>query len=199
MASEGLDPTTNTNLALLGLDPEYGDYPTNNEDLERPDRGVHHSPSLHLPAPPYYNQPDPHAYHAPAPHTAYHAPAPSYNQNPSHNCSVEDEVLTAEICTPTYTTSCGPVSVKGTKLGEREQCVDIRRTVCTTGVENTDVEVCVVEYEPRVHQVDAVTVQVKFSKECNKQMVTVCQPQPAYSAGSYHTVQHCKEVCAHTK
>ena len=36
------------------------------------------------------------------------------------------QVLTAEICTPTYTTSCGPVSVKGTKLGEREQCVQIR-------------------------------------------------------------------------
>ena len=36
------------------------------------------------------------------------------------------QVLTAEICTPTYTTSCGPVSVKGTKLGEREQCVEIR-------------------------------------------------------------------------
>ena len=39
------------------------------------------------------------------------------------------QVLTAEICTPTYTTSCGPVSVKGTKLGEREQCVQIRSGV----------------------------------------------------------------------
>ena len=73
-----------------------------------------------------------------------------------------------------------------------------RRTVCTTGVEEQEVEVCVVEYEPRVHQVQAQTVQVKFSKQCDKQMVTVCQPQPAYSAGSYHTVQHCKEVIIFT-
>ena len=43
-------------------------------------------------------------------------------------------------------------------------------------------------------QVEAVSTQVKFSKECDKQMVTVCQPQPAYSAGAYTTVQHCKEV-----
>ena len=84
------------------------------------------------------------------------------------------KVLTAEICSPSYTTSCGPVSVKGTKLGEREQCVEIRsggllwrglltllscysRTVCVTGVENQEVEVCIVEYEPRVHQVMSVT------------------------------------------
>ncbi len=45
-----------------------------------------------------------------------------------------------------------------------------------------------------VTQVEAVSTQVKFSKECDKQMVTVCQPQPAYSAGAYTTVQHCKEV-----
>ena len=31
------------------------------------------------------------------------------------------------------------------------------RTVCVTGVENQEVEVCVVEYEPRVHQVMSVT------------------------------------------
>ena len=43
-------------------------------------------------------------------------------------------------------------------------------------------------------QVEAVSTQVKFTKECDKQMVTVCQPQPAYSAGAYTTVQHCKEV-----
>ena len=42
-------------------------------------------------------------------------------------------------------------------------------------------------------QVEAVSTQVKFSKECDKQMVTVCQPQPSYGP-SYHTVQHCKEV-----
>ena len=48
-------------------------------------------------------------------------------------------------------------------------------------------------------QVEAVSTQVKFSKECDKQMVTVCQPQPAYSAGAYTTVQHCKEVRVTTR
>ena len=31
------------------------------------------------------------------------------------------------------------------------------RTVCVTGVENQEVEVCIVEYEPRVHQVTSGT------------------------------------------
>ena len=34
---------------------------------------------------------------------------------------------------------------------------------------------------------------MKFEKQCEKQMVTVCQPQPSYGP-SYHSVQHCKEV-----
>ena len=159
----------------LGLD-------LSDEYHERPDRGVHH----HLPYSSHPNQYP--GYHPPAP------PPPRYNHHPSHNCSVEDELLTAEICTPTYTTSCGPVSVRGTKLAEREECVDITRTVCTTEDTRQEVEICLVEYQPAVKQAEAITVEVKFSKVCDKQMVTVCQPQPAYSAGTYHTVQHCKEV-----
>ena len=81
-------------------------------------------------------------------------------------------------------------------MGLKFLFLELSRTVCVTGVENQEVEVCIVEYEPRVHQVEALTTQVKFSRECDKQMVTVCQPQPAYSAGAYTTVQHCKEVRA---
>ena len=33
-----------------------------------------------------------------------------------------------------------------------------RRTVCLTGVEEQEVEICAVEYEPRVHQVMAMTM-----------------------------------------
>ena len=148
---------------------------------ERPDRAVQHH---HLPYTPPPSQYQP----------AYHPPAPRYSHHPSHNCSVEDELLTAEICTPTYTTSCGPVSVRGTKLAEREECLDITRTVCTAATAQQEVQICLVEYQPAVKQAEAITVEVKFAKECDKQMVTVCQPQPAYSAGTYHTVQHCKEV-----
>ena len=156
-------------------------------EYERPERASVHHPSL-PPYPPHHT-PQYSGYHAPPP-----PPPPLYSHRPSHNCSVEDELLTAEICTPTYTTSCGPVTVRGTKLAEREECVDITRTVCTTDTSSQEVQICLVEYQPAVKQAEAITVEVKFAKECDKQMVTVCQPQPAYSAGSYHTVQHCKEV-----
>ena len=71
------------------------------------------------------------------------------------------QVLTAEICTPTYAPACGPMPVKGTRcpswswcwcwdtswsrswpwswapvvirLGEREECRQVTRTVCTQG------------------------------------------------------------------
>ena len=57
-----------------------------------------------------------------------------------------------------------------------------------------------VEYEDKKQDVTATTVEVKFAKACEKQMVTVCQPQPQPSYGSppspysCHTVKHCKEV-----
>lgn len=43
----------------------------------------------------------------------------------------KDEILQAEICTPSYTSSCGPFKVRGTQLGEQEKCVTVSRTVCT--------------------------------------------------------------------
>merc|ERR1711970_1337940 len=63
----------------------------------------HHNPAPTYqeptPAPtpaPVYHAPTPApTYHEPAP--AYHAPAPTYH---APECSVEDEVLSAEVCTP---------------------------------------------------------------------------------------------------
>ena len=60
--------------------------------------------------------------------------------------------------------------------------------------EEVTVDVCTITYSPAPVQAEATLVEVTFKKECSKQMVTVCQPQPAYSAGAYTTVQHCKEV-----
>ena len=54
-------------------------------------------------------------------------------------------------------------------------------------------EVCLVEYKDKKQEVTATTIEVKFGKECEKQMVTMCQPQPS-SPYSRHTVQHCQEV-----
>jgi len=170
---------------------------------------IHVSPhSVHHPLP---TQPSGYPYHPSQPSypdiigPAYRPPPPLhaepiYGHHPSHNCTVEDEVLQAEICTPTYAPSCGPFKVKGTKLGEKEKCVNVSRTVCTQSEETQSVEVCLVEYEDKKQEVTATTVEVKFAKACEKQMVTVCQPQPQPSYGSppspysYHTVQHCKEV-----
>merc|ERR1739848_885609 len=56
-------------------------------------------PAYHAPEPAYH-APEP-AYHAPAP--AYHAPAPTYH---APECSVEDEVLAAEVCPPTLAKKC---------------------------------------------------------------------------------------------
>ena len=60
--------------------------------------------------------------------------------------------------------------------------------------ETQSVEVCLIEYQDKKQLVTATTVEVKFTKACEKQMVTVCQPQPSYGSPTYHTVQHCKEV-----
>ena len=59
-------------------------------------------------------------------------------------------------------------------------------------------EVCLIEYQDRKQTVTTTTVEVKFSKECEKQMVTFCQPQPGYGSKLHHTVQHCKEVVQET-
>jgi len=134
------------------------------------------------------------AYHPSPPHHT----EPVYGHHPSHNCTVEDEILQAEICTPTYTSSCGPYKVRGTQLGEQEKCVTVSRTVCTQAQETQAVEVCLIEFQDRKQSVTATTVEVKFAKACEKQMVTVCQPQPSYGSPtapySYHSIQHCKEV-----
>jgi len=142
------------------------------------------SPAPHYPAPQGYGAPP----YIEVEETQHH-----YGHHPSHNCTVLDEVLTAEICTPTYAPACGPMPVKGTRLGEREECRQVTRTVCTQGQVVEQAEICLIEYIEEKQAVAATTVEVKFEKQCEKQMVTVCQPQPSYGP-SYHSVQHCKEV-----
>ena len=47
-----------------------------------------------------------------------------------------------------------------------------------------EVDVCSITYDRREQTATAKTVEVDFKKECNTQMVTVCEPKPAYH--SYH-------------
>ena len=44
-------------------------------------------------------------------------------------------------------------------------------------------DVCSITYDRKEQTATAKTVEVDFKKECNTQMVTVCEPKPAYG---YH-------------
>merc|ERR1739848_702507 len=100
------------------------------------------APTYHEPAP-TYQEPEP-AYHAPAP--AYHAPAPTYH---APECSVEDEVLAAEVCTPTLAKKCTKEYLAKLAIVKKEQCVSVSRTVCTESYVKVDNEICTYSYSPK--------------------------------------------------
>merc|ERR1719483_1863919 len=83
-----------------------------------------------------------------------------------------------------------------------EQCYTVTRTVCTESIEEIDNEVCTYSYQPKSEETPAKTVEVSFSKECETQMVTVCQPaQYGYGHGGGHGGyghNYCKEVAQET-
>merc|ERR1712029_1316606 len=70
-------------------------------------------------------------------------------------------------------------------------------TVCTESTQVIDNEICVYEYAQKTEETNAKTVEVSFNKQCDTQMVTVCQPTPGYG---YHSYGHnyCKEVAQET-
>jgi len=176
---------------------------------------------------PVYSQPAANTYSNPAPAApapvvqTYSNPAPvrqSYNSNPApsypssnsysassydqptHNCTIQDEKVVAEVCTPSFVPKCAPVTLKGTKVANKPKCLKISRTVCSQTTEETTVTLCAIKYEPKPDKAEATTIEIGFDKQCDKQMVNVCQPQYSqdsygYSKGSY---QHCKEIAQET-
>jgi len=157
------------------------------------------APTYPAPAPSY---PAPAPSYAPAPQPSYHKAEPVYkpepSYGPSHNCSVQDEVVHAEVCTPGLNVECGPVTLKGTKIGSRQKCVDITRTVCSEGVEEGMVEICQIKYETKPAKADATVPEVSFERMCDKQMVTVCKPQTHGYGYNKATYQHCEEIAQET-
>merc|ERR1711881_675536 len=121
--------------------------------------------------------------------TAYHAP--------KHNCSIVDVVEPAEVCTPTFETVCEKIEVPVKRIIDMEQCYPVTRTVCTESVDVIDNEICVYSYSQKTESTTAKTVTVPYTRECDTQMVTVCQPTPGYG---YHAYGHnyCKEVAQET-
>jgi len=175
-------------LALLCLVPLVVCGPAN---------PYHPAPAYHQPAYPAHPAP---AYHQPAP---YH-PQPAYHgyEHPKHNCSVQDVVEAAEVCTPTLVTECNPVELSRKNVIDKEQCYIVTRTVCTESIEEIDNEVCTYSYQPKTEATNAKTVEVSFEKQCETQMVTVCQPTPGYGHGGYghggYGHNYCKEVAQET-
>merc|ERR1712215_483006 len=100
-------------------------------------------------------------------------------------------------CTPKLVTECSPIELSRKSIKEVEQCYTVTRTVCTESTEVIDNEICVYSYQPKTEATTAKTVEVTFEKQCDTQMVTVCQPTPGYG---YHAYGHnyCKEVAQET-
>merc|ERR1712061_930870 len=118
-------------------------------------------------------------------------------EHPKHNCSVQDVVESAEVCTPALETVCNPIELAIKIIVDVEQCYPVTRTVCTESIEEIDNEICTYSYQQKTEETTAKTVEVTFNKECDTQMVTVCQPTPGYG---YHSYGHnyCKEVAQET-
>jgi len=106
-------------------------------------------------------------------------------------------VESAEVCTPAFATECADVELPIKKIIDVEMCYPVTATVCAESTQVIDNEICVYEYAQKTEETTAKTVEVTFNKECNVQMVTVCQPTPGYG---YHSYGHnyCKEVAQET-
>merc|ERR1712106_597411 len=115
---------------------------------------VHAAPVVahHAVAPAYHAAPVVH--HAPAYHAApaYHKPAYHAYEQPKHNCSVEDVVDPAEVCTPALETVCDPIELSRLNVVDAEQCYTVTRTVCTESIEEIDNEVCNYSYQPKTEE-----------------------------------------------
>lgn len=116
---------------------------------------------------------------------------------PKQNCTVVDEMLMADICTPglfihhiefvkstikrnqtivflDFETECFSETVTTKRVVEVDHCVTLNITNCKVTEEPVSSEVCTYEYNKKEEQSSAKTVVVKFEKKCRKQKVTVC-------------------------
>ena len=136
-------------------------------------------------------------------HSIYNQPPEKlYNHpNSNQNCSVEDEIIISQICTPTQQTMCEENSVTYKKIVLKDYCYDFAQTECTESEEIIPNDVCVFDYQPKESMARATNLEVKFEKSCDKQMVTVCDPnyyhhgyEPFHSGYGTAFEAHCKEI-----
>lgn len=130
------------------------------------------------------------------PPNPYEPPVYVQQPHPKQNCTVKDEVIHAEICTPSFQTQCTEETITVKKIISKDYCFDLATTVCETKEESIENDICIYEYQTQDEATTAKTVKVDFTKECNTQMVTVCDPGYQYHGGYQHHGygSYCKEV-----
>jgi len=162
---------------------------------------LHYAPEPAMPhmaaAAPHHPAAAPHHtavhYAAAAPHYSHHQPRyMAHMAGP--NCTLVDDMLVAEVCTPTLTTVCSKEELMIKRVVEKEQCQDITRTVCTESMVDIPSTICTYTYDNQQVMATAQNVEIRFEKMCREEMITVCEPaHSGYGYGGYGK-QQCKEV-----
>merc|ERR1712002_306586 len=157
-----------------------------------PDDPYYLEPKYVPPPPPKYSHRKP--YHSPlrtAPLKSYpayeyvgyqpavvsHYPALSPYEKPKHNCSVEEIIEEAAVCTPDLETQCVDESTPIKIVASKSQCYTTTRTVCTVSDENIDNEVCEYRYQNRIETTTAKTVDIEFSRDVTHKWSLFVSPQ----------------------
>ena len=77
-------------------------------------------------------------------------------------------------------------------IEEKEVCFDVAKTECKETTESVDTEICTYTYQDMEVVQPAKTIEVKFEKKCQTQMVTVCEP--GKFNGTYKSIQIFKSI-----
>ena len=77
-------------------------------------------------------------------------------------------------------------------IEEKEVCFDVAKTECKETTESVDTEICTYTYQDMEVVQPAKTIEVKFEKKCQTQMVTVCEPGKFNS--TYKSLQIFKSI-----
>ena len=72
--------------------------------------------------------------------------------------------------------NCKDETIMSNSIEEKEVCFDVAKTECKETTESVDTEFCTYTYEDMEVVQPAKTIEVKFEKKCQTQMVTVCEP-----------------------
>jgi len=105
---------------------------------------------------------------------------------------------TIEVCTPSLQTTCTMVELAVKTIKDKEQCMNILRTICSVNTEEIEEEVCVHTYQSKAEDTMATTYAVSFRQECQTQTVTVCQPSAGsgyYSYGQQDCTEEEQKTC----